>query len=237
VDRYEKSRAQNPKSKVQLADLLTILNDVEGLYRIRFLTSHPRYMTDELLDAVAALPKVCEHIEVPVQAGDDEVLRRMRRGYTVDDYRRLIARIRERVPGASIATDIIVGFPGETEEQFMSTCNLLGELALDVAHVAIYSPRPGTVAAGLMEDNVPLAEKQRRRKALDELQAEIVGRINRRLVGQRVEVLVEEKQKDKWKGRTRTDKLVFFEDERDWRGRLAQVEITWAGPWSMQGMC
>jgi len=229
VDRYGYEA-----SNVQLADLLTVLNDIDGLYRIRFLTSHPNYMTDELLGAVAGLPKVCEHIEVPVQAGDDEVLRRMKRGYTVDDYRRLIARIRERVPGASIATDIIVGFPGETEEQFMGTYNLLRELELDVVHVAMYSPRPGTVAAKLMEDDVPPEEKQRRRKALDELQAEIAGRINRRLVGQTVEVLVEEKHKGKWKGRTRTNKLVFFEDEGDWRGKLAQVKITWAGPWSMQ---
>jgi tRNA-2-methylthio-N6-dimethylallyladenosine synthase len=265
VDRYEyeTSKVQSAKSKVQLAGLMSALNEVEGLYRIRFLTSHPRYMTDELLDAVAELPKVCEHIEVPIQAGDDEVLRRMRRGYTVDDYRRLIARIRERVPGASIATDIIVGFPGETEEQFMGTYNLLRELKLDVAHVAMYSPRPGTVAARLMEDDVPLEEKRRRRKALDELQAEIVGRINQQLVGQTVEVLVEEKHKGKWKGRTRTNKLVFFEDapllcwgaggqrcggelssaplllcshaQRGGRGKLAQVKITWAGPWSMQG--
>ena len=248
VDRYgyEKSKIQSSKFKVQLADLLAALNGIDGLYRIRFLTSHPRYMTDELLDAVAELPKVCEHIEIPVQAGGDEVLRRMRRGYTVDDYRRLIARIRERVPGASIATDIIVGFPGETEAQFMGTYNLLRELELDVAHVAMYSPRPGTVAAKRMEDDVPLEEKRRRRKALDELQAEIVGRINRRLVGQTVEVLVEEKHKGKWKGRTRTNKLVFFEDApplspqtlggmKGGRGKLAQVRITWAGPWSMQG--
>ncbi|MFQ6059057.1 MAG: tRNA (N6-isopentenyl adenosine(37)-C2)-methylthiotransferase MiaB [Anaerolineae bacterium] len=231
VDRY----GYDLPDGLRLADLLRALHDIEGLWRIRFLTSHPNYMTDELLDAVAELPKVCEHIEVPVQAGHDEVLRRMKRGYTVDDYRRLIARIQERVPGASIATDIIVGFPGETEEQFMSTYNLLRELELDVAHVAMYSPRPGTVAAKIMEDDVPLEEKQRRRKALDELQAEIVGRINRRLVGQTVEVLVEEKHKGKWKGRTRTNKLVFFEDEHDWLGRLARVKITWAGPWSMQG--
>jgi len=218
-----------------LAKLLRELHGIEQLARIRFLTSHPNYMTEELLDTVAELPKVCEHIEVPIQAGDDEVLRRMQRGYTVDDYRALIRRIREKLPGSSIATDIIVGFPGETEAQFMGTYDLLRELELDVAHVAMFSPRPNTVAARWTDD-VPPEEKERRRKALDDLQAEIVGRINRRLLGQTVEVLVEAKHKGKWRGRTRTNKLVFFEDKGDWRGKLANVEITWAGPWSMQGV-
>jgi tRNA-2-methylthio-N6-dimethylallyladenosine synthase len=197
-------------------------------------------MTDELLDAVADLPKVCEHIEVPVQAGDDEVLARMQRGYTADDYRRLIARMRERVPGVSIATDVIVGFPGETEAQFQRTYDLLAELRLDKAHIARYSPRPQTLAARRFPDDVPAEEKERRRKALDDLQAEIVGGINARLLGQTVEVLVEgkDRRKGRWWGRTRTDRLVFFEDEgdeRDWRGRLARVRITWTGPWSLIG--
>jgi tRNA-2-methylthio-N6-dimethylallyladenosine synthase len=259
VDRYgydlvSGSRSQvsssNPKPETlqpetPLADLLHRLHEIEGLQRIRFLTSHPRWMTDELLDAVAALPKVCEHIEVPVQAGDDEVLARMQRGYTADDYRRLIARIRERVPGVpatgsgrcSIATDVIVGFPGETEAQFQHTYDLLAGLRLDKAHIARYSPRPQTLAARRFPDDVPLEEKERRRKALDDLQAEILGEINRQLLGQTVEVLVEGKKKDRWWGRTRTDRLVFFEDEggRDWRGRLAQVRITWTGPWSLIG--
>ncbi|MBN1890715.1 MAG: MiaB/RimO family radical SAM methylthiotransferase [Thermoflexales bacterium] len=218
-----------------LVGLLEELELVEGLERIRFLTSHPNWMTDELLEAVARLPKVCEHIEVPVQAGDDEVLARMKRAYTAGDYRRLIEKIRCLIPGASIATDIIVGFPGESQAQFQRTCELLAELKLDVAHIAKYSPRPQTVSARTMQDDVPPKEKERRRKALDELQAGIVGEINARLVGQSVEVLVEDKQKGRWRGRTRTNKLVFFEDERDWRGQLAHVTITWAGPWSLIG--
>ncbi len=232
VDRYGKDVPDGP----DLADLLRTVHEVEGLERIRFLTSHPSYMTDRLLETVAELPKVCEHIEVPVQAGHDEVLANMRRGYTADDYRRLIARIREMIPNASIATDIIVGFPGETAEQFQATYDLLAELRLDVAHIAKYSPRPGTVSARRMEDDVPPEEKERRRQALDDLQAEIVGEINRRYLGETVEVLVEEQHKGKWRGRTRTNKLVFFEDERDWHGRLAQVAISWTGPWSMQGV-
>ncbi len=231
VDRYGYDVGDGPR----LPDLLRSVHDTPGLERLRFLTSHPLYMTDELLDTVAALPKVCEHIEVPVQAGDDDVLRRMKRGYTVDDYRALIARIRERVPNVSIATDIIVGMPGETEEQFMGTFNLLTELELDVAHVAMFSPRPNTVAAR-WDDDVPPDEKERRRKMVDDLQAEIVGRINAKSQGQTVEVLVEEKAKNRWKGRTRNNKLVFFDDDtHDWKGRLAQVKIEWTGPWSMIG--
>jgi tRNA-2-methylthio-N6-dimethylallyladenosine synthase len=200
-------------------------------------------MTDELLDAVAQLPKVCEHIEVPVQAGDDEVLVRMQRGYTADDYRQLITRIREYIPGSSIATDVIVGFPGETESQFQRTYDLLAELRLDKAHIARYSSRPQTLAARLLPDDVPSEEKERRRKALDDLQAQIAGQINARLLDQMVEVLVEGQKKagsehsrrERWWGRTRSDKLVYFEDERDWHGRLASVRITWAGPWSLIG--
>jgi tRNA-2-methylthio-N6-dimethylallyladenosine synthase len=173
---------------------------------------------------------------VPVQAGDDEVLRRMKRGYTVDDYRALIGRIRARVPNPAIMTDVIVGFPGETGQQFESTYRLLRELELDVAHIARFSPRPNTVAAKVMADDVPPEEKERRRRALDDLMEEVVGRINARLLGQTVEVLVEDQHRGKWRGRTRTNKLVFFSDPRDWRGKLAQVKITWTGPWSMQGI-
>jgi len=233
VDRYGLDLPGGPT----LASLLRDLHKIKGLQRIRFLTSHPAWVTDALLDAVAELPKLCEHIEVPVQAGDDEVLARMQRGYTADDYRRLVARIRERIPNASIATDVIVGFPGETAGQFQRTVDLLAELRLDKAHIARYSPRPQTLAARKYPDDVPPEEKERRRKALDELQAEIVGQINARLMGQTVEVLVEgrDERKGRWYGRTRTDKLVFFEDSADWRGKLASVRVTWAGPWSLIG--
>jgi tRNA-2-methylthio-N6-dimethylallyladenosine synthase len=236
VDRYGLDLPEAQRPRPSLPSLLRRLHQIEGLERIRFLTSHPNWMTDELLDAVAELPRVCEHTEVPVQAGDDEVLRRMRRGYTADEYRRLIARIRERIEGVSIATDVIVGFPGETREQFQRTYDLLTELRLDKAHIARYSPRPQTLAARRFEDDVPPEEKERRRKALDELQAEIVGEINARLLGQSVEVLVEGRKRDRWWGRTRSDKLVYFADDADWRGRLAHVRLTWTGPWSLIGV-
>ncbi len=232
VDRYGKDFGDQ---RPDLADLLHAVHEIEGLWRIRFLTSHPNYMHDRILQAVVQLPKVCEQIEVPVQAGDDEVLEHMKRGYTRDDYRQLVDHIRETIAGAAVHTDIIVGFPGETDEQFQRTYDLLAELRLDKAHLAIYSPRPGTVSARRMTDDVSPEEKKRRWEALDALQAQVVGEINRRLLGETVEVLVEDQHKGKWRGRARTNKLVFFEDPGDWRGRIADVRITWAGPWSMIG--
>jgi tRNA-2-methylthio-N6-dimethylallyladenosine synthase len=139
------------------------------------------------------------------------------------------------VPDVAIHTDIIVGFPGESEAQFQATYDLLADLKLDKAHLAMYSPRPNTVSARRMQDDVPADEKKRRLRELEALQAEVVGEINRRYLGQTVEVLVEDEHRGKWRGRTRQNKLVFFEAPDDWRGRRADVEITWTGPWSMQG--
>ena len=231
VDRYGLDVEDGPT----LADLLRILHDIDGIDRLRFLTSHPNWMTDELLETVAELPKVCEHIEVPVQAGHDEVLRRMKRGYRAEDYRRLIERIRDKIPGVSIGTDIIVGFPGETKEQYQATYDLLAELKLDVVHLARYSPRPNTVSERRMEDDVPEEEKMRRFRAIEELQEGISLGIHQALVGDEVEVLVEEKHRDSWKGRTRTNKLVFFDDPEDRRGQLVNVRVDHAGAWSMNG--
>jgi tRNA-2-methylthio-N6-dimethylallyladenosine synthase len=231
VDRYGKDEPEYPT----LAGLLARMHSIDGLERIRFLTSHPNWMTDELLDAVAALPKICPHIEVPIQAGDDQVLENMHRGYTTEQYRRLVERIRERIPGVSIATDIIVGFPGETEEQFQRTYDLLADLKLDVAHLARYSVRPGTVAARRMPDDVSEAEKMRRFRLLEDLQEKVVSEINARYLGRTVEVLFEEKVKQRWKGRTPTNKLVFVETGEELRGKLAPVKVEWTGPWSMLG--
>lgn len=231
VDRYGKDEPEFPT----LAGLLARMHAIEGLERIRFLTSHPNWMTDALLDAIAGLPKVCPHIEVPVQAGDDEVLANMHRGYTAEQYRRLVERIRARIPNVSIATDIIVGFPGETEAQFQNTYDLLGELKLDVAHLARYSVRPGTVAARRMPDDVSEEEKMRRFRLLETQQEQIVSEINARYHNQIHEILFEEKVKQRWKGRTRTNKLVFVETGEDLQGKIIPVKIEWTGPWSMIG--
>ncbi len=217
-----------------IADLLHEVNKIEGLWRIRFLTSHPNYMTDRILETVRDLPKVCEHIEVPIQAGDDKVLESMQRGYTNADYRALVERIREIVPDAAIHTDIIVGFCGESAEQFDKTVEVLADLRLDKTHLARYSPRPGTVSERRLTDDVPEDEKMRRHKVLEALQEEVCLEINQRLLGTTVEVLVESNYKGKWRGRTRQNKLVFVESDLELRGRLIEAEITWAGPWSMQ---
>ena len=236
VDRYGKDFDEGPN----LMNLLRLANDIEGLERIRFLTSHPNWMTDELLETVAELPKVMPHIEVPVQAGDDQVLANMRRGYTAEDYRRLVEKIRTvlngHFPGVSIATDIIVGFPGETEVQFQRTYDLLEDLKLDVAHLARYSTRPGTVADRRYEDDVPEEEKMRRFRLLEEQQERIAGEIASRYIGEMLDVLFEEKVRDRWKGRTSTNKLIFVESEENLSGKVLPVRISWAGPWSMQGI-
>jgi tRNA-2-methylthio-N6-dimethylallyladenosine synthase len=230
VDRYGMDIPDGPN----LEQLLQIIHDIEGLQRIRFLTSHPNWMTLELIDRVADLPKVMPHVEVPIQAGDNDVLRRMRRDYTVKDYRTLIYQIRKRIPGSSVATDIIVGFPGETHEQFKNTYDLLEELKLDVAHLARYSSRPNTVSSRKYNDDVSDEEKWERFRSLEELQEKIVTQINSQYLGEQVEVLFEDQIKGRWRGRTPTNKLVFVESPEDLCGKVLPVTITWTGPWSMQ---
>ena len=231
VDRYGKDLSDGHS----LASLLRSLVKVEGLERIRFLTSHPNWMTNDLMDTVAELDKVMPHIEVPVQAGDDEVLFNMRRRYTSKEYNKLIWQIRDTIPGVSIGTDIIVGFPGEKESQFQNTYDMLADLKLDMAHIARYSPRPGTVAKRHMVDDVPDEEKWRRFRILEELQERIATEINARYMGKSIEVLFEEKVRDRWRGRTPTNKLVFIQSDADLLGKVRGVRITWTGPWSMLG--
>jgi tRNA-2-methylthio-N6-dimethylallyladenosine synthase len=234
VDRYGKDIPDGP----DLADLLRVVHGVAeetGIERVRFLTSHPNWMTDKILDTVAELPRLMPQIEVAVQAGSDVVLENMKRGYTNAQYRALVERIRQRIPDVAIHTDIIVGFCGETEAQFMDTYRMLEDLRLDKVHLARYSPRPHTVSARRMEDDVPEDEKMRRLQLLDDLQERVLAEKNQRWLGETVEVLVEDRHKGKWRGRTPQNKLVFFDDAGDWTGKLANVQITWTGPWSMQG--
>ena len=232
IDRYG---LDLPASNPLLPDLLAQLSEIPELLRIRFLTSHPNWMNDQLIDAVAQLPKVMPHIEVPIQAGDDAVLAAMRRGYTNQQYRELVAKLRERIPGVSIATDIIVGFPGESESAFQKTYDLLADLRLDVAHLARYSPRPGTYSARYLEDDVPAEEKMRRFRLLEDLQEGIVAELNRAYLGKSVPVLFEYRVKQRWYGRTPTNRVVFVDSEEDLRGQLRPVTITWTGPWSLIG--
>ena len=221
--------------KPELADMLTELNRIENLYRIRFLTNHPKDMSRRLIETVARLEKVCKNITLPAQAGSNEILTAMRRGYTIENYKKLVGEIRSSIPDVGLVSDIIVGFPSETDAQFQQTVNLLTELRFDAVHLAVYSPRPGTIAARDMTDDVPEDEKKRRLKTLESLQENILTEINAKLKGKTVEILVEGKQKGKWFGRTGTDKLVFFSDDVNYMGKLVNLRIDQTGPWSLQG--
>jgi len=231
VDSYGHDLPKHP----DLADLLNELCSIDGLARIRFLTNHPKDISPKLIDTVASKNKVCEHLELPVQAGDDDILRTMRRGYTVERYRELIHTIRHRVPQISLSTDIIVGFPGETDEQFERSLSLVEEMRFDVVHVAAYSPRLGTIAWREYQDDVPSAVKKERLSRIEELQAAIANEINSQLQGKQVEVLVEGRKKGRWFGRSRSNKLVFFEDVDDWLGKLVRIQIEKTSPWSLGG--
>ena len=232
VDSYGHDLPDRP----DLADLLTELNKLDGLARIRFLTNHPKDMSPRLIAAMANLDKVCEQLSLPVQSGSNDILKAMKRGYTIKDYRRLIEEIRRQVMGVALSTDVIVGFPSETEQQFQETYDLLAELRFDTVHVAAYSPRPGTAAARELADSVPPAEKKQRLARVELLQEGIATEINAGLIGKTVEVLVEGRKGGKWQGRTRTDKLVFFKDRDNRQGQLLPVRIEQTSPWSLQGI-
>jgi len=232
VDRY----GFDLEEGLHLAWLLKEVAKIDGLHRVRFLTSHPAYIDEELIRAVAETEKVCPYFEIPFQAGSDRILESMRRGYTQQEYRDIISNIRKWIPDASINTDVIVGYPGETEEDFMETLKLLEELQLDLVHIAKYSPRPRTLSSK-MKDDVPEEEKENRRIRLDELTARINAGKSAELFGQTVEVLVEEFQenKNRWRGRTPHNKLVFFEYNGDCLGQLMNIRIDWTGPFSLIG--
>jgi tRNA-2-methylthio-N6-dimethylallyladenosine synthase len=193
-------------------------------------------MSLKLIGAIGGLDKVCEQINLPVQAGSDAILKAMRRGYTVDRYRCLVEQIRGEIPGVAISTDVIVGFPGESEGPFRETLDLLSGVKFATVHVAAYSPRPGTAAARELADDVPPDVKKVRLAAVESLQEGIQTDDNARLMGETVEILVEGRNRGKWYGRTRTDKLVFFSNGGDYRGQLVGVKIVKTSPWSLQGI-
>ena len=231
-----------------LGDLMERLSAIETLERIRFMTSYPPHMTDKMIHQMAALPKVCEHVNIPVQHGDDAMLQRMRRGYTLAEYLTLIGKLRDWWPGVSLSTDIIVGFCGETEAEFQHTLDLLEEIRFDVVHVAMYSPRPGTLSFK-WEDDVPLEVKRERLHAVEQIQERIALASNAPYVGRVEEVLIESHQvaggQHQWRGRTRTNKLVFLPATRPGAadadgagirpGDLALTHIDRATAWSLQG--
>jgi tRNA-2-methylthio-N6-dimethylallyladenosine synthase len=234
VDSYGHDLPDRP----DLADLLEVIHETPGLLRLRFLTSHPAWMSQKLIDTIARLPKCQPEINLPIQAGDNAMLKLMKRGYTVERYKDLIGRIRAAIPHVSITTDIIVGHPGETDEMFGGTLDVVRDVRFGKVHIAAFSSRPGTKAAEMERDPeqaVPYWQKQLRRVELEKLQTQIATEENEQYAGQTVEVLVEDRVKGNWRGRDGRNRLVYFADDADWTGKLAQVRITRTGPWSLSG--
>jgi tRNA-2-methylthio-N6-dimethylallyladenosine synthase len=238
-------------------DFAALLRAIDGLRleeggaslpRVRFVTSHPWDLTERLIDAIAECPSVCEHLHLPVQSGDDAVLHRMGRQYSVEGYLRLVEKLRTAVPGIALSSDVIVGFSGETERQFQATLDLLRAVRYDQVFAAAYSVRPGTPAARLADD-VPPAEKRRRLNALLDVQEGIGWDINRSWVGRNTEVLVDQVDRpvshddggadarpSRVAGRNRHNKLIHLDGERDLVGQFVRVRVEQAGPYSLQGL-
>ncbi|MBM3472979.1 MAG: tRNA (N6-isopentenyl adenosine(37)-C2)-methylthiotransferase MiaB [Armatimonadetes bacterium] len=223
--------------RVDFADLLARLDGIEGLQRIRFTTSHPKDVSPRLIRAMAQLPSVCEHLHLPIQAGSDRVLERMGRGHTAQQYLTLVRAVRETVPGLSLTTDVMVGFPGETREDFEATLALFEAVRFDQAFMFRYNDRPGT-RADEMTDKVPEEEKQARFIELVRLQNGIAREVNEAHVGEVLEVLVEgrdPKNPEKARGRTRQNKLVIFPADEDLTGRFVHVRAVEARLWGWLG--
>ena len=229
-------RDKNSGQTIRLADLLCRLNEVPGLARLKFVTNHPRHMGDDLLQAVRDLPKVSPYLHVPAQSGSNRILERMRRGYTVEDYREMLAQVRQTIPSAAVTSDFIVGFCGETDEDFQQTVELVRQGRFKNSFIFKYSPRPGTKAIDLYPDDVPDEVKRRRNNELLAVQNAISQEDNLPWVGRRVEVLVEGPSKAGRKqpatgprvqlvGRTTCDRIVVFQGPRELAGRIVEVEI------------
>ena len=225
-------------------DALRTADGVRAISRVRFVTSHPWDLSDRLIAAMAESGSVCEHLHLPVQSGDDAVLRRMGRQYTIDAYLGLVEKLRAAIPGITLTTDVIVGFCGETEAQFENTLALLREVRFETVFAAAFSVRPGTPAARL-EDDVPRAEKKRRLNALLDLQEGIGRAANEAWVGRTTEVLVDqvrptsshegEGAAPRVAGRNRNNKLVHFDGPPELLGRLVDVRVERAGPYALVG--
>ncbi|MDR1134294.1 MAG: tRNA (N6-isopentenyl adenosine(37)-C2)-methylthiotransferase MiaB [Synergistaceae bacterium] len=235
VDAYGKDFGGGARGR--FASLLNGVSSIDGLRRVRFATSHPSDFTDDILDVMGSRPNICPSINLPVQAGSDRVLREMNRRYTKDEYVSLVRRIRAALPEPAITTDLIVGFPGETEDDFEESVALFGELRFDLAHTAAYSPRDGTPAAS-RPDQVPAAERARRLVRLNGVQTEISRKINASMVGKTYEVLLDEpapKGEGMLQGRTATDKVVLVRAPLEMAGTFREARVIGSSPWCLEG--
>ncbi|MBZ9569481.1 tRNA (N6-isopentenyl adenosine(37)-C2)-methylthiotransferase MiaB [Patescibacteria group bacterium] len=247
VNSYLSDKQQATSDKeVNFPKLLKMVDDIEGNFWIRFTSSHPRDFSDELINVMAKCEKVTEYLNLPVQSGDNEILKRMNRPYIIEQYKNIVKKIRKKIPEISLSTDVIVGFPGETEKQFQNTAKLFKEIRFDMAYIARYSPRAGTTAAKF-KDDVPPQEKKRRWKTLTEILKEATLEKNKKYIGKEVEVLVNESrimnnESRIFLGKTRTYKTVKVQSTINNRqltikpGQFAKVKIIDALPWGLRGI-
>ena len=225
-------------AQCDFAALLGRLNDIEGLQRIRFASPHPRHVTPRMIEAMRSLPKVCRHLHLPVQSGSTRVLSAMRRRHTREHYLELVASLRAAMPDIALSTDMIVGFPGETDADFDETLSLTNAVRYHSMFSFKYSPRPNTLAQKRLEDDVSEDEKTRRIVALQTLQRDIQGELFREAVGREEDVLVESRSRRRdWElsGRTSGNTVVNFAGDPEWINRLVRVRITEANPNSLRG--
>ena len=228
-------RIKKQKSKqINFPTLLKIINSIPGDFWIWFVTSHPKDMSDELINAIAKCKKVCHYIHLPVQAGNNKILKAMNRGYTRKHYINLIKKIQKKIPEAALSTDMIVGFPGETKKQFQNTVNLFKKIKFDMAYIARYSPRPKT-AAYRLKDDVLKQEKEKRWKILTGILKKTALEQNKKLVGKTVEVLVEKSKNNFGIGKTRGLKTIKFKSNKNLVGQIVKVKIIQAMPWALKG--
>ena len=216
-------------------DLLAYIAKLPGNFWLSFLTSHPKDLSGKLIKVVAKNKKICPYINLPVQAGDDAILKKMNRKYTISQYKNLVKKIRKSIPGVAISTDIIVGFPGETEKQFLNSVKLFKDIKYDMAYLNQYSSREGTASAK-MKDTISHAEKERRGKELDKVLNHTALAINKKLIGRVLDILVERKGRgDLWLGKTRTFKVVKFKSTKNLLGKFVKIKIIKAKSFGLEG--
>ena len=220
--------------KIDLGDIFEKIENINGIDRVRFLTSYPVDMTKKIISAVSDFPKVCEHFLIPVQSGSESMLKRMRRGYKISEFKEKVYNIREIMPKAAISTDLIVGFPGETNKEFSDTLKLVEEFKFDKIHTAAYSPRPGTFAYRKLEDDISIEIKKERLQIIELAQKKISTEKNIALIKSVQEVLVEKEEAGKCTGRTKHNKLVHF-NGKNILGQIINVNIHEVSPWSLKG--
>lgn len=223
---------------VTFSELLELLNDIKGIERIRFTTSHPKDFSFDLVKTIKKCNKVCNHIHLPIQSGSSKILKMMNRKYDIDYYKNIIKEIRNNIDNIAITTDAMVGFPGETEDDFMDTLNAFKEIEFDEAYTFIYSNRENAIAS-LLPEQVPLRLKKERLWTLIDLQKEVSAKINKKLEGEILEVLVDKKSKkhieNQFSGRTGTNKIVVFTSKQNLLGQLVKVKIIKSSAWTLYG--